>query len=398
MKRIIARSNYYLPLLLFFLLADVLCDSVIFKSFNKQNHSVELFLFMGILLLQAISAPIQAGFSDFSCRKKSLMVSLSFSLIALVFAYLYSVKILFYFPVLILMLLIKGMLGNTTPLSWAAIADTQEKNVRFSFALSTGALAVGYLLMILANKFLSEQRSSLIITLFLFALVLLCAVFFKDIRDKTEKKDLSKMEMHQRWILIINDIKHLFNELKDSRTRNALLAFLLWEISIYCILLLYIDFGVDEFSSIALGMVFGYLFGVLLLKFLSKIKDKTIIRLGFNISAISLVPFFINIIFSTNVSFPVLSFCYFFHMLGNAFLSATLFAVLAKERKSHEQGKIYGLIESVDIIAFLISAIAAIVYNAYHLNLAFIIGLSFLTITVSWFPYAKYEKTRARTR
>jgi MFS family permease len=393
MRRVIRKPNLYLPLLLLFILADILCDNTILRTFNKQSPSLEFWLFVGMLLLQAIASPIQSGFSDFSCRKKSLIVSLSSSSIALAIAYFYNLGALLYFPVLVFMLLIKGALGNTIPLSWAAIADTQEKNVRFSFALSTASFAVGYLLLIYANKYLSREDSVLIILLFLLVLVFLSATLFKDIRDKNGYKTIT---VKQRFRLIFNDVKLILYELSQTRTRDALLAFLLWEISLYSILLLYVDFEVEEFSKVALGMIFGSLVGIFSLRFLTKLSDKVVIRIGFNISSVSLIPFFINIIFTRDINFILLSFCYSLHMLGNALLGPTLFSILAKDKKPHEQGKIYGLIESVDTISFLISTIAVIIYNFYRLNLLFIIGLSFITVALSWFPYARYERSRVK--
>jgi MFS family permease len=405
MEKRVLKSNFYLPLLLLFILADILCDNSIFRAINKESPITQLSIFIGISLLQTIAAPIQAGLSDSYCRKISLIIALAFSLLALIFQYVGTFETFFFFPLVIIMVLSKGVFGNTIPLAWAAIADTQEKNVRFSFALSTGAFAAAYLLLIFANKLFSIRQSAFIMILYFSALILLCALFFKDIRDHKiheQKIPTDSSTSNKSKIKLLNfiycDIKLILNELKYQHTRNALLAFLLWEISLYSILLLYVDFELSEFSIIAIGMVCGYLFGVLVLKFCDRISDNLIIKIGYNISAISLVPFFIVYMFSSTPNFTLLSACYFLHMMGNAFLSATLFSILAKERKPHEQGKIYGLIESVDTVAFLVSSIAAIAYNASHINLIYIIAFSFLAVSISWFPYAKFEKTRPRER
>lgn len=384
----------YVFLLLLFILADVICDNSIFHTFNSLAPIQQFIFFLGLLLLQTFAAPIQAGFSDFYGRKKSILISLSASLVAMAFQYIYSQKTIFYAPILILAAISKGTLGNTVPLSWAAIADTKEKNVRFSFALSTGAFAAAYLLLIYSNKLLSKSESNiLIIGLFLILLVL-CALFFIDIRDPKKEKLSSSHNKSRRIKLIFKDIKLIANDLKIYHVRQALLAFLLWEISLYSILLLYVDFDLSQFSPIALGMVSGYLFGVIVLKFLNKVSDQSIIKLGYNISAISLIPFFVLLPFEQNPNFILLSACYFLHMMGNAFLSATLFSILASEREPHEQGRIYGLISSVDTIAFLLSSISVIVYNTFKLNIIYIIAFSFLTVAFSWIPYAKFDKSR----
>ncbi|MBX7066756.1 MAG: MFS transporter [Parachlamydiales bacterium] len=393
-----------MALILLFILADVMCDNSIFQSFGNEVPTLQLILFAGLLLLQIIAAPIQSGFSDYYCRKKSLMISLSFSLAAMVMQYFYVSNIMYYFSGLILMGLLKGGLGNTIPMAWAAVADTQEKNIRFSFALSTGAFAIAYLLLITGNKFLSDAQSSLIIIGVFMISIILCGLFFWDVRDRSSQQNLERKNLEtggrvfREWKLIANDLKLVFKDLSVPHNRNALLAFLLFEISLYSILLLYVDFNVKEFSSISLAMVIGYLFGVFVLKFCRKIHDNIIIRIGYNISAFSLVPFFVSYPFTSIPSFTLLSICYFFHMTGNAFLSATLFSVLASEREPHEQGRIYGLIASADTIAFLLSSLSVIVYNSFNLSLIYIISFSFLTVGLSWYPYAKFEKSRPKIR
>lgn len=68
--------------------------------------------------------------------------------------------------------------------------------------------------------------------------------------------------------------------------------------------------------------------------------------------------------------------------------------MLSKERESHELGRIYGLLDSVDTVAFLVSSISIIAYNHFHLNIIYIVTFSFLTVAVSWFPYARFNKMR----
>jgi MFS family permease len=396
------KTNYFLPLLILFILADVICDNFILQSFNKQSSNLEFWLFICLLLLQVFAAPLQAGFSDFYCRKKSLVVSLFFSLLALTLIFLYSQHAFFFPAVLFMIVIIKGLFGNTIPLSRAAIADTQQKNFRFSFGLSSASFAVAYLLLIAANKYITEAESNFYIIIFYSVLLFLCIRIFKDIRDKTTFKshgidrktenlpilkstiNLIKIE----FSLILKDICH-----KD--TYKSLIAFLLWEISLYCILILYVDFSVKEFSSIAVSMMIGYLSGIFTLKFCRKTKDKTMIKIGYNISALSLVPFFIFIPIFNEINLYLLNVGYFFHTFGNAFLCPTLFAILSKDRKPHEQGKIYGLIESTDTIAFLFASIAVMLYNLMQLQLIYIIGFSFLTVAISWFPWKGFEKSRS---
>jgi MFS family permease len=387
-------SKVYLPLLLIFIFGDVLCDNSIFRSFHNESYLEQILLFLGALLLQVVSAPIQAGLSDFYGRRVSLIFSLFFSCSALLLQYLVRIDFFHSFAVIFLLSCAKGMFGNTLPLAWASIADTKEKNVRFSFALSTGSMAIAYLVLVGTNKFLSPIRFNEY-TIYLYAVIILLCIFF--FRDVVSPKNVTKCEGLRRFIL--KDMKGIIADLLALHTRNALIAFFLWEISIYCILLLYIDFDAPNFSAVAFGMILGYIVGVAILKLCTRLSDKSVIKLGYNLSTISLIPFFVVYPFmdKENFNFILLSVCYFLHMMGNAFLSATLFSILAKERKPSEQGKIYGLIASVDTIAFLLSCVFAISYNLFRLKLIVIILFSFLTVAISWFPYARFEKFRPKS-
>src|SRR5579863_8000522 len=139
----------YLPLLLAFIFIDETCSNYILNAFANRTSLLEFSLYVIVLFVSIIASPIQAGYSDFYCRKKSLIISLSCSLLSCILVF-FSLKNTFS-PLLFLFIgiIIKAALGNTLPLSWAAIADTQNKNFRFSLALSTSAMAFGYFMLII---------------------------------------------------------------------------------------------------------------------------------------------------------------------------------------------------------------------------------------------------------
>jgi MFS family permease len=145
--------NRYLPILVFCILANVVGDNSILRMFNTQKPLIALILSTGMIGLQILSAPIQAGFSDFYCRKKSLIVSLTFSCLGLIILVFFkSRNLLSIFP-LIVVLVMNGMFGNTIPLAWGALADTQKKNLRFSLALTTGAYSIAYMVLATSNLY-----------------------------------------------------------------------------------------------------------------------------------------------------------------------------------------------------------------------------------------------------
>lgn len=143
----------YLPILIFCILANVVGNNAILRVFNTQVPLIALVLSVVMIVLQILAAPLQAGFSDFYCRKKSLIVSLVFSSLSLVILIFFkSMSLLSIFP-LILVLLMNGVFGNTVPLAWAALADIQKSNLRFSLALTTGAYSAAYMILAISNLY-----------------------------------------------------------------------------------------------------------------------------------------------------------------------------------------------------------------------------------------------------
>jgi len=383
---------YYIALIFLFIFSDIVCSNYIFKSFHNQTHSEQFFSFLSLLLLQVLASPIQAALSDLYCRKKSLVFALAISLISLVLVYFYTRSGTFFLPMLCLIIGLKGLFGNIIPLSFAAIADIQNKNIRLSFGIATSPYTAGYFYLIFTNKTFSES-SSIITGIAAFVIIIaICLAFFNDIRDKTKN---TKQVFHFNSSVpkeVKMEINAVCQSLNNRSNQTAFLAYLLWEISLYSILLLYVDFNVQTFSSIGIAMLSGALAAVLILKLFEKIEDNRMIKWGYNLSAWSLVPFFLLYPFLDNFNPYILSFCYFFHTMGNILLSASLFALMAKRTPPHECGKIYGLLDSVDTIAFLVASISIMVYNNFEINLIYLILLSYLAVTLSWIPYAKFKK------
>jgi hypothetical protein len=154
-----------------------------------------------------------------------------------------------------------------------------------------------------------------------------------------------------------------------------------------------IDLQIKEFKGLTLSMILGYLVGVACLWMFSRKKDEEMIKLGYTISLISFIPIFTCAPFISNIT-TLSIVCYFFYAIGAAFLAPSLFSTLSRERNSHEQGKIYGLLDSADTLAFLLSSIIAMIYYWLRIHQIFIISFSFIALLVSWWPYAGFRKTK----
>src|ERR1700722_12078767 len=125
-------SVAFLPL--FFVLLDEAADTYLIHTSSEilsENHSVQEKALIYILLgLQIIFSPLQGGFSDYYLRRKSIIVSLSATLVSVL---LLRISDSYGIVFLVSSIVLKGVLGNTLPIAWAGIADiTSGKNVRFA--------------------------------------------------------------------------------------------------------------------------------------------------------------------------------------------------------------------------------------------------------------------------
>lgn len=383
-------KTFIMLLVIIFIFADIVCENFISIVYDKQSQTTQFFFFLSFALMQIFFAPLQSGLSDLYGRRKSLIVTLSFSLLSLVLIFIFNQKVMF-FPFLILASISKGALGNTLPISLAVMADIREKNYRLSFAFSTAAYAFAYLLLASATERVSNNQINNYLILLFILLIAICIKSFKDIEDRG--RGISKSSSDSILFVLKNEAKLIVRDLKHSPTAKALAAFFLWETSLYSILLTQVDFQINKATHIAQAMMCGYLLGVLILIFSQKAKDSKIIKIGYYISFLSLIPYFLlyKIVEDLN---SLVKICYFFHSLGNAFLSPALLSMLAKEKKAHERGRIYGLTDSVDTCGYLLAALAIIAYNALKLERIYLISFSFLTFAISWMFYSRFKNIK----
>jgi len=96
--------------------------------------------------------------------------------------------------------------------------------------------------------------------------------------------------------------------------------------------------------------------------------------------------------FVSNIKFIIFP-CYFVYALGAAFLAPSMLSILSKIRKPYEQGKIYGLLDSSDTIAFLAASVIDIIYSWTKLSHISIITISCAAFVLSLIPYEKFKKS-----
>ncbi|MBS0652096.1 MAG: MFS transporter [Verrucomicrobia bacterium] len=383
-----------------FVYADIICENVIVIVNDQQSHFIATAFVFGFLVLQVFFASIQSALSDFLGRKKSLIISFSVSLFCLLCTYLYSDYYLRFGFFLILALACKAVWGNTIPISFAAIADTQGKNYRRSFALASSTYSIAFITLIAINLFSKSNFVYISIsTIILLASLIACMFAFKDTSDKTAHLPHDvQLAYHSRnifskcWKVGIREIGLLAKELRRPLTKYGLSAYILWEISMYSIIISQIDLSNSSPQQITLAMMFGYLFGALILQGrpLSKISDRKMMNYGYVLSFLSFFPYFLLMNFIHSQSL-LIGICYTLHALGNAFLSPTILSILATGRSTHDQGKILGLVESADTVAFLLATLFVMVYTTCQWSISFLVSFSFVSFSISWvyFPLIK---------
>ncbi len=385
------KNNKFLALIFLFIASDIMCDNYIIGAFNHSPPLIELLLLFIMLSLQIIISPIQAGTSDLYGRRKSLLFSILFSLLSLVFVFLFDMKLFSFIPMLILINISKGIFGNTIPISWAAVGDLSGKNLRLSFAFATAAYATGYIGLVFFNKYLPNSIATFILIILFSATLFMCFFYFFDL------KDIKTKELHylnpKFCPYIVREISLIIADLKDKAYQNLFTAYILWEISIYVILILYADFMNNNSAFIEVLMMIGFLLGVSTFSFSGHISDSKMIRIGYVICVASLLPYFFFVFLFQNINI-VLAGCYFFHAIGNALLSPTIFCLVGRGKADHEKGKIYGLVESADTIAFLIAIIFIMFYKYLQLQIIYLVSVSLITALISWIPYRRFEKLR----
>lgn len=374
--------------------SDIICENFLVIVNNKQSHLFSTLVLFGLLTLQIIFSPLQSGFSDFFGRKRSLVISLIVSFLAIVLAFFYMNTIGLGL-ILIMSNLIKGLWGNTIPISFAAIADTQKEDYRGSFALASGIYAIAFVTFILVNHFsFSENILAYIVGSTVLISIFSCITLFKDVEDKTahlpyrKNQHLKKGFLAQILFVSKKEISLIVKEMSQPLTRKALVSYLLWETSMYSILISEVDLFRGKSHNFALFMMIGYLIGVIFLKlkWVKDIEDRKILRIGYLISFFSLFPYFILYYFFGDNN-AILGVSYFFHALGNAFLSPTVITILVKGRSSHDQGKLLGLVESSDTVSFLVSTCIVMILVLFNIPIFYLILISFVFFSVSWVFY-----------
>lgn len=391
------RSSFKILLVIvFFVYVDIVCENVLVIVNDQLNHLKATIFLLCFSLLQVFFASLQSGLSDFFGRRKSLIVSFLFSISSLLLLLIYNQFCSATILLLGAALLAKSVWGNTIPMAFAAIVDTQKKDHRGAFAIASSTYSLGFITLIFLNMISKSNLFHICFALVIIILALRITVtLFQDTSDQTAHlPHYASIEETHSWVITfwkisVRELRLIYKELKRPLTLVALLAYLMWEISMYSIIISQIDFNPGPAQRITFAMMVGYLVGVFILKLrpIIRVKDINMITTGYLISFSSLIPYFFLYKYFTTYSLILLGGCYALHAVGNAFLSPSILSIITKNRPIHDQGKILGLVESTDTIAFLIATVAVMLYAEYQLPVIVLVIFSFISFSFSWAYY-----------
>lgn len=369
--------------ILLLLLASISLDdaynSVIVESSGGQNSITKAFICVALFGSQIVFSSLQAGFSDFSSRKRSLIFAFLITLFALMFLPFNS-KSLYFTYFLFIASLLKGIGGNIVPIARAGLAEAIKRNFRFAIGLSTSAIAVGYIFVKMLSQRLNTFSISVILITTIPIIVFVIINFYIDKHDKdpTDKPDSFLKSIKRDAKLLYTDF------LRDKIFFLSASSYFFWELSFYLVFIKDVELGSGDFKNFSLAMCIGYVSGVLLLGAARGWRDQRILKLGYHISIASIA--FIFIVYISGISLlkqfaPIYGF--FGYSFGFGFFVPCLFSMVSRARQPHEQGKIYGLIDSTDTIAFTTALLLDIFITSFKL----IIISSFIFLLIGSFVY-----------
>lgn len=309
----------------------------------KTQQLSRINLFVLFLSLQVIFAPLQAGLSDFYCRKKSIIFCLICITTSICISSLYNYRI----DLLILAALLFGIAGNLIPISRAGLLDLifPNQNFRFYIGLSTVAIALGYCFSAILFRILPGFVILLLIIAALIIGIFIAYFYFIDIKDTQPSR-------HKGEFSLSHEIDSLWNDfLKKPIFFLLFLTYFFLEVAFYEMFFDYTATTPESFLSSVIVMCLGYIVGAFVIK-TSIRSDERWVKRGLFCSFLALALFTcipIDRFLLLRLAFFVL------FSAGYGLSIPCLFSLLSKQEAAHSQGRIYGLVDSFDAGALLIA-------------------------------------------
>lgn len=304
------------------------------------------------LLLTMPFALILAAWSDFHCRRKTMIFALTSLSLSAICIYVYKVCNTSW--VMYASLIFKGVGGNVTPVAFASLATiVPARKFTLYLAIAICAYSLGLWVPIYLHSFEHLPIVSSIVTIISTAAVIF---WFRESEfdDFQFQNNLASLKGFFNFF-----VEEIFSIIKFGLAATVLLAllgFLASEVSYYQILLRGEVLQNSSFySELSLKMGISYYLGTFVLYLLLRKKVSVIKCLVLGTGGALLSVIFSSILNSYGVKREwVFDILFAFYSIGYALLTPSLFSLLSRIRKKDEQGKIYGFLDTYDTLAAFI--------------------------------------------
>ena len=340
-------------ILLLAITADTTTESILLESIVPIDLTGYI---SNIFLLASLPFAIFfASLSDFHCRRKIMifaLTSLSLSSISIAFFHAYSAIWVAYIA-----LAFKGIGGNVTPIALASLATiVSKKNFTISLAIAICAYSLGSWIPI---YYRSLDHLPLLSAILSIASCFITIQWFSEKKFDNFGPKKTTFNIEKFIAFAKEDWRALLHFCAIPAVFLVLSGFIFSEISFYQLLLRgEILTKNDFYSNLSLKIGLGYYLGTGILCFFQKknISDAKCLKIGLLLATISIiVPIIANQLhIKYNLFYHFSSFSF---SSGFALFTPSIFSMLSKLRHINEQGKIYGLLDSTDTLAIIISTI-----------------------------------------
>ncbi len=345
----VKNKGFYFVILFLAIFASTFFEYFFVDSMSKEPAFANNFAYMTnkLVIIQIFFAIFQSSISDLYCRKKMLVISILFTLVSL---FLFKEAMNLGSTVLLnIAIWTLGTVGNVVPIAWAGIADISEKReMRFKLSLSILSIAVGaYLTLIIEPQY--SFKALFYWNLLVLVSVLCTSFFFQDLRADKKNGKINP------WKSFIHEMKGLKLILSKSFNRWAFLAFFFSEVAYYQIFFRVETLHNDPMlnNAVPYAVAGGYTVGSFIVKIIHT-KGREVVSYG-------LIFLFLTILFTVVLSvlgaLNIIIFAILFTLLniGVAIFTPSLFALISPINEPHEQGKIFGLLDSAESFATILA-------------------------------------------
>lgn len=334
------------------IVADQTVESVLLEIIGPRKFSFGN-ITNTYLLCTVPFALLLAAWSDFHCRRKTMIFSLTCLSISGLLATCFQGECKDW--IIFAALAFKGIGGNVTPIALASLATiVPPKKFTIYLAIAICAYSIGLWVPIYLHSF---EQLPLTATIIAIGSTLIIIRWFREREFDDFKFQNNTASLRKFFTFFRKDILSILLFGISVSVMLALFGFLATEVGYYQILLRGEVVGMDLFySELSLKMATSYYFGTLLLYLLLR-KNISEIRCLAAGTISALASIFLTAIFHfTELTNPYLiTFSFAFFSIGFALMTPCLFSILSQIRRKDEQGKIYGFLDTYDTLGAYIS-------------------------------------------